>query len=543
MKWFKFILGLFFVALFMPAMMSSCVKDDVFLTDASAKLEFSSDTISFDTVFTTMGTVTQVLMVYNPYDDPLKISSISLCGSYASRFRLNVDGDTAMVIRDKLLAAHDSLFVFVRACINPNSQLEPFLVEDAVAFELNGKEQKVVLQAFGRNAVYHLPDHVIYDAQGNPYSYSIIDCDNWDHSRPHVIMGYGVVDEGNVLRLHPGETVYMGSDSYLWIYEGGTLDAQGSQGNPITFTSMRHDGYYDSLPGQWGYLWLSAGSVDNVLDWCQVENATVGLLIDTNVNGRPTLKISNSIIENHSYAGIIAQGAIVEGDNLLVDNCGIATLALQYGGDYLFANSTFANYWSYDIRTMPSLILNNHYDYIDPNTEMVRVYPRPLRRAEFRNCIIYGNYEGSDHEGEISFQQDPGALFNVSFDHCLVRSGVIDSADNPAAALLVNRDPLFLSPKGHDYHLLPESPAIAAGYGGHVFIHQDLDGQSRMDPPSIGAYEYRDTSELKITHKLILSPCTATSQADWQRSLRRMRSLTARGSAICLKSPSIHIHR
>ncbi len=69
----------------------SCKKDEI-LTDPSAKLDFSVDTIMFDTVFTTIGTTTQALIIYNDNSQPLMISSVRLAGGNASPYRLNLDG-------------------------------------------------------------------------------------------------------------------------------------------------------------------------------------------------------------------------------------------------------------------------------------------------------------------------------------------------------------------------------------------------------------------------------------------------------------------
>ncbi|MEY4594407.1 MAG: hypothetical protein RIQ47_817, partial [Bacteroidota bacterium] len=53
----------------------SCKKED-FTDDPSAKLEFSTDTVMFDTVFTTVGSATEVFIVYNRQNQPIRISSI-----------------------------------------------------------------------------------------------------------------------------------------------------------------------------------------------------------------------------------------------------------------------------------------------------------------------------------------------------------------------------------------------------------------------------------------------------------------------------------
>ena len=42
------------------------------------KLEFSLDTLRFDTVFTERGSATRILKVYNPNDESVRISRIAL---------------------------------------------------------------------------------------------------------------------------------------------------------------------------------------------------------------------------------------------------------------------------------------------------------------------------------------------------------------------------------------------------------------------------------------------------------------------------------
>jgi hypothetical protein len=60
--------------------------------DSSAQLEFSNDTIFFDTVFSTVGSATQYLRVRNPYNESIRIDEIALESGSASQFRINIDG-------------------------------------------------------------------------------------------------------------------------------------------------------------------------------------------------------------------------------------------------------------------------------------------------------------------------------------------------------------------------------------------------------------------------------------------------------------------
>ena len=474
--------------LLMPTLTTSCLKEDELLTD-EVELLFSCDTVAFDTVFTTIGTATRQLKVYNPYDQPVRLTSVSVAQGRMSRFRLNVDGDTSLVVRDLLLAAHDSLFIFVQANINPNSQLEPFLVEDRIVVECNQRRQEVVLTAYGRNAVYH------YAPQGYCWVFTQEECDEWDHTRPHVILGMAAVDSMCTLRLEAGDRLYFGSQAMLMVYPTATLEARGTKEQPVLFTSMRHDGWYDTLPGQWNYLWLCAGSRNNVIDWAVIENANIGLLVDTCVNASPTLTISNSRLRQHFLAGILGRGARIEGDNLLITHCGTATLALQYGGRYRFRNSTFADYWNYGgaARKNPHVILNN-YDVVDNS-----VYPRPLEQVEFDNCIIEGNYRTSrDTMGEILLDIDPTVGYQLRFRHCHLRSSAVEPY---CEGCLFNQEPAFDIAQGQAYHPSSASPFVGMGSWDHIALPYDLDNQPRQNPPTIGAFEYQGAQEDKYFHR------------------------------------------
>ena len=144
---------------------TSCWKEEDWQTEGVV-LDFSCDTMAFDTVFTQMGTTTRQFKVYNNTSTPVRIAEVTLQEGRSSRFRLNVDGDTSMVARNINIAAGDSIFIFVRANINPNLQTEPFLIEDAVLFRLGDGEQRLPLTAYGRNAVYHIPTDTIHYADG-----------------------------------------------------------------------------------------------------------------------------------------------------------------------------------------------------------------------------------------------------------------------------------------------------------------------------------------------------------------------------------------
>ena len=396
--------------------------------ESEVTLTFSADTLSFDTLFTTVGSTTRQVLVYNRSGHDVVLGSVTLAGGRASRFRINVDGDTSMVARDVEILDGDSIFIFVQANIDPNDQTAPFLVEDAILFS-NG--QRLPLTAWGRNAVYH--------ATPAGSAYGVIDCAAWDHTRPHVILGTAAILDGSILTLQAGDELYFGNGAILAVDSNASLVAVGTAEQPVLFTSLRHDGWYDYLPGQWQCVWFTSGSTGNVIDHAVVENGTGGLRVYPNAS----LTVSNTIVRSMSDCGLIGQGGAINGSNLLVYDC-LTSFTVLRGGSYTFSQCTFADYWRYSSRRIQSVVLTNCILNSDGSVRELGA----LEQADFTDCIIYGSYS----EGEVIVSGIEGIDLNYSFVHCLVKGGEWDE------------DPMFVDIEADDYHLQDGSPATGIGY-------------------------------------------------------------------------------
>ena len=409
----------------MPMILLSCEQESFVRDGGEVQLAFSIDTVAFDTVFTTMGTATQKVTVYNRSDDNLILSSVTLEKGRTSRFRLNVDGDTSMEAHDVEIEAGDSIFVFVQANINPNDEQSPFLVEDAVSFS-NG--QRLPLTAWGRNAVYHItPCDSVWLRIGN---------ETWTDSLPHVVVGNVLVSEDCTLRLTAGAEVHFATNAMLIVDSAARLLVQGTAERPVLLTSLRHDGWYRFLPGQWQTVWFYNYSTGNMIDHAMIENATGGLRCYPGAQ----LTVSNSILRNISDCAIIGQGATVAGNNLLVYDC-LAGFTALMGGSYDFRRCTFANYWSYNARKIETIVLSNQM------LTSAGVVGGALTKADFVDCIIWGT-----RSPEVLLSEDERWPFNYRFVHSIVRGGEWDE------------DPLFTDPREDDYTLQEGSPAEGIGY-------------------------------------------------------------------------------
>jgi hypothetical protein len=484
---------------------TSCISEEDYATDSGIELKCSTDTLRFDTVFTTLGSVTKTIMIYNKETKPLKIDRISLGGGSASFFRLNVDGDTSKVVSNIEIAAKDSMFIFAKVTIDPNKQSNPLLVRDSIIFSFNNHNQYIQLQAFGQDAYYHLPTDTLV-ASGILYSLAQEGAEKrgcivngktleWKNDKPHVIFGTLAVDDGYTLNIEEGTQIYLNHNSDFWVYSGGTLKANGSVQNPIVFQGMREDSYYATLPGQWGKLWFWAASKDNTLNNVVIKNGNIGMMVDSCVTtSSPTVDINNTRIENMYYYGLYSRGGHINAANMIVQNTGQETVALTMGGEYRFVNCTFANYWWYNSkRTAPTLTLNNYYIDVNNNTQL-----RNMSSCNFYNTIIYGSLS----EEEIAIDKADAGVMNYHFENCLLKTKLLSANSANVSDCIFNQNPMFKNSEQGDLHLLESSPAKYNGSytWASYYAPFDIEGIQRSSTPSMGALEYVLAPSTKFRH-------------------------------------------
>lgn len=471
---------------------NSC-KKDVLLTDSNAKLNFSTDTILFDTVFASIGSVTKNFRVYNPYDEVLKISSIRLANGAASLFRVNVNGIPGTSFSDIEIRGGDSIWVFVEVTVNPNNQSLPYVVQDSLIFETNGNIQDIDLVAWGQNAHFfiakkespNLPPYVIIDTNLN----STI---TWDKNLPYVIYGgFAVVDSSTTLIITEGTQIHFSNAGGLWIYKSGTLKVQGTKDKPVVFQGLRRETALQEEPGQWDRIWINDGGIHEI-DYAVIKNGFIGLQLETLFDpALPVfLKLTNTQIRNMSGLGILARNFKVDGWNDVISNCGSYNAAFTIGGEYDFTHCTFANFWNFGQRTTPVMYLNNY-----TTDQAGQDVPVPMTKAEFKNCIIYGN---NDNELELDFKT--GALNNHVFRNCIIKAdGNTPTTDLSHFPLIyLNNNPQFKNTFNNDLTL--DTLAFAREKGDFSLINQsaippmniDISGVTRPlggTQPDLGAFE------------------------------------------------------
>ena len=496
---------LFFIGIVIA--LSSCRTD--FETVASTgDLKFSRDTIYLDTVFTNIGSSTYTLKVYNNSKNDITIPTIQFGKGLSSKYRMTVDGtggNQGKIFNNINLLAKDSLYIFVETTANVvDANSKDFLYTDQILFDGGTSLQKVELVTLIQDAIFLYPKkfgdgttETLPIGEATIYGFYLDENDpvngnelKFTKQKPYVIYGYAAVPSKKTVTFDAGSRVHFHANSGLILATNASLNVNGTISttdkleNEVIFEGDRLEPDFSDVPGQWGAIWLTDGSTNHKINHLTIKNAAIGLLIQNN-NGT-TVSIKNTQIYNSSNYGILAQTAKINGENLVINNAGLASLACSYGGDYKFTHSTFNNNWPSSSQV--AVLVNNYYTGATPEV-------KDLKAATFNNCIIYGSYSN-----EMILNQKTGALFEYQFNNCLIKfdntsnkytsDPLYQFTTNPAryTAIIQNKDPKFLKIGQNKLNIDENSAAVAKGNALYL-IPLDITGNNRSLPPDLGAYQ------------------------------------------------------
>lgn len=456
---------------------TACIEDD-FTTSSNDVLEFSCDTLAFDTVFTELGTPTRKFTVYNRHKKMINISSIKLEGTSGGRFFLNVDGVSGEEFSNVEIRGEDSIFVFVEAYVDYNNKNNPIEIIDKVQFLTNGVTQKVFVSAWGQDVVRKYGEVVTSDMRLTA-------------DKPYVIFDSLIVDNGAKLLIEPGTTICFHDKAFIKVR--GTISAEGTQELPIVLRGDRTDNVvgdidFDIMSGQWGGVILTPESFDNEMQYVLMRGSSYGVYIDScGVLDKKKLHLFNSVLHNSANSVLTSVHSWVEAEGTEFSDAGRNVVALT-GGKLRFVNCTFANYYLFSAINGAILGL----EYVLPGDEQPKI---PLMNAEFNNCVIYG-LSSDINIGDLSRS-------NVYLRNCLLKSSGSD--DENFINCVWEGDPMFFTIREDyifDYRLKNESMAIEKGdanlcpqsaavdrYGINRFERGNID---------IGAYVWVKQSEENI---------------------------------------------
>jgi hypothetical protein len=485
-------------------------------------LAFSADTVKFDTVFTTLRTVTKRLWVYNRNPRAVNVDLVSLENPASSPYTLIINGDLKQTATKLYIRGNDSLLILVQAQLKDSGgsgRAKDLVVQEKLNFRTNGQEQTVLLRSFGQNIYLH--------------NNVTLACNSvWTNDRPHVLYGTVVVPPSCTLRIKPGTRIYAHAGAALLVqgtllvnapgdYQpgtGATDTVKATNPNLVRFAGDRSgEAQYATAPGQWTGILFDATSRGNVIRYAQIQNAAYGALLfnPDNNPAQPDLLLQNSIIryisgasanfagaatQLASYkllpgvtegAGILSFSGKVTAENTLFSDCYEYALRGYGGGSYSLNYCTIANYpATAAVRKTASLTFTN----LSPLDGKAR-NPSGLSLS-LQNSIVWG---GSSDELYLENYEDYKA--GVKVQNNLLRSQLYAAATDAngvpglkKAGLdnLVNEDPKFVRPgagASSDYRPGAGSPALARKTAVLPFISRDLLNLPRnQTTPDLGAY-------------------------------------------------------
>lgn len=479
---------------------SSC-RDEVFSSDPNDKLSFSVDTLSFDTVFSTITSSTKRIMVRNNNSKALRISQIGLEKDSLSVFKINVDGgvNPDNKFREIEISAKDSMYIFVSVNVDSLSENSPLYIKDHLFFETNGSVQQVVLETYGQNVEILRGKTILNDT-------------TLTAEKPYIIYDSLIVAQGNTLRLEPGTRLYFHNNTDLYVY--GNFEAKGTAERPILIRGDRFDNInfgspvpYNEVAGQWGGIYLVGPSGNHNMEHVTINSGYVGIYLTAGTqsstpapNEIPKLKIINCKIHNFLFYGLVAQNANVTVLNSLISNTGSYSVYLN-GGKHTFVHTTIANYFNSGVSAAQS----KNRDHKEPAVMIMNMNKSATMETEFINCAIAGNIAN-----EFSLATRFPEQYQGTFKNTYIKRDALEYPQFEAKDTIrwyEKNDTIFKSTElnydnGKYYNFEPDSvsplrrladPAILRNFNYSNSIRYDLNGIDReeSDKPAAGAYEWR----------------------------------------------------
>jgi len=326
--------------------------------------------------------------------------------------------------------------------------------------------------------------------------------------------------DNETLTISPGAIIiFIAENADLIITGTGCLEALGSPGNMITFTSDDdNDGNYGETGERWGHIYFNAPSesIPSVIDYCIIEYGDVhaftdykgyGGAIHTNFSN---LIISNSILRNnYAYWG----GAIFvnQNKNASIKNCYIYNNKSCRAGGGIYC-------WNGSGSVIQNCIFDSN-QCLEPSLSYYTgggLACQTNTSTKIVNCTFVNNTSTITEGQALLLHSSPYAkvinsifwgsslkqiyMYNTSASNIIYSAyrGITYSSGTPVNPILLNSDnnasdgPNFAATDGSDWSIKFISPCRDAGinsYTGITIPTTDYPGNSRIYTTDIGAYE------------------------------------------------------
>ena len=354
----------FFISLILGLV--ACADDDSFSTSTGLRLDFPSDTIKLDTVFSRTASSTYTFWVNNRNDNGVKLQSVRLKRGNQTGFRVNVDGmyldnNNGSQTNDVEIRKNDSVLVVVEITPYETYQTAPKEITDELVFLMeSGTEQSVCLKAWAWDAIKCEQPVIERDSVAGMEVYGTLHTDNCT-------------------------------------MRGDRLDRM--------FSYLP----YDRVPGQWKGIRFYNTSNNNVLNTTQIRNPNQGLICDSaaidSVSYR--LKMQQCVVHNCQGDGVKLTNAHVRLENCQLTNAMGDCLNIN-GGMVEIVYCTLAQFYPFTGGRGAALRFTNQTS--------------PLYHMMCEGTII----TGYDDDVLIGEQAKDSAAFNYTFAHSLLRTPKID---------------------------------------------------------------------------------------------------------------------
>ncbi|MBN2412115.1 right-handed parallel beta-helix repeat-containing protein [candidate division KSB1 bacterium] len=210
-------------------------------------------------------------------------------------------------------------------------------------------------------------------------------------SGTHTLTGNVTVPSGITLTIEPGTAVSIPHSNSINIE--GTLIAEGTDGNEITF---------NSVSGIWGGLKFLNSSVDAacIVKYCDIQHATYGVYIN---QAGPTIQnceLHNNMYGFYAYNGTAASAVTVE-DNIFRNNIYGIQFSYPISTFYVESNDSYANasrnVYLYSCLDKIEISYNDIYDSSDLGIYLFASYPYVYRNNIYQNdghgiACYYGSH-------------------------------------------------------------------------------------------------------------------------------------------------------
>ena len=281
---------------------AACSDYETFSDNPNFRLEFSQDTIAFDTLISTIPSSTKTLYAFNNNGNGMRVSTIQLEGGAKSLFRVNVDGRYLAdgIWHDFEVLKHDSLVIRIEMTPPEVGSTEPLYFEDKLHFTLeNGARQTVVLSG-GSIDAYIMKGGLIIESDQTLLT-----------DKAYVIYDSLVVKKGATLTLTEGTRLMFHDKAALHVY--GKLLVQGSLEKPVVLRGDRMDHMfdyllYDNTPSRWEGVVIHRGSYGNEFYQCDLHSSLFGIIVEDTEQTVPELTKPSVIIDCSIFHNIGGDG-------------------------------------------------------------------------------------------------------------------------------------------------------------------------------------------------------------------------------------------